>query len=78
MGDFRAQHYRMIARRLAESKQHFSEMLDKESPREFRNQITTALSGVYQVERRMIELFEADNSNFDKTEFQAASESSGK
>jgi len=65
----------MIGKRLAESKKHFSEMLERDSPTEFRRQITTALSGVYTVENKLIALFEADNPNFNRVKFLAASES---
>ncbi len=64
VSDFSAKHYRMIARRLAESKQHFSET----------GVPSLAYTGIYVVERKLVELFEADNPDFDRVRFAKASE----
>lgn len=74
LSDFSARHYRMISRRLAESKEDFSRMKESGDSAEVSDAINLGLSGVYKVERKLIELFEADNPKFDKQKFQAASE----
>ena len=64
MGLFSARHYRMIARRLAESKDHWKDGFRTEN----------VYIGIQTVEAKLIELFEADSPNFEKQKFISASE----
>lgn len=63
MADFSARHYRMIAQRLADSRAYWRDG--------FRT--SNLFIGIDTVENKLIELFEADNPNFDKAKFLQAS-----
>ena len=64
MSDFSARHYRLVARGLAESRAYWKDG--------FRT--NNLFIGIDTVEAKLIELLQADNPNFDKQKFLAASE----